>query len=112
MAKLTYFHDDWINPDLYPSWTWLGKVEYKKKPMRIRCRKRFSLSNVGCQAVKSHEKSAKLVRITTVWTNQPTVMTYFSNKENHTSTELLPVSAKELFVSSPASVITASRQLL
>ena len=35
-------------------------------------------------------------------------MTYFSNKENQTSTELLLVSAEKLLVSSPASVTTAS----
>ena len=52
---------------------------------------------MGCQAIKSHEKSAKYVRVTTASTNQPTVMTYFSNKENQTSTELLPVSAEKLF---------------
>ena len=31
----------------------------------------FSLSNMGCQAVKSHEKSTKHVRIITASTNQP-----------------------------------------
>ena len=61
--------------------------------------KGISLSNMGCQAVKSQEKSAKHVRITTASTNQPTVMTCFSNKENQTSTELLPVSSEKLFVS-------------
>ena len=40
--------------------------------------------------------------------NQPTVMTYFSNKENQTLTELSPVSVKKLFVPPPASVTTAS----
>ena len=41
-------------------------------------------------------------------TNQPPVMTYFSNKDNQASTELLPVSAKKLFVPSSASVTTTS----
>ena len=76
--------------------------------MSIKCRKTFSLRNICCQTVKSHEKSAKHVRITTASTNQPIVMVYFSNKENQTLTELLPVSAEKLFVSSPASAITAS----
>ena len=71
-------------------WAWLRKVEGKNK------------------AIKSHEESAKHVRITTASTNQPTVMTYFINKENQTSTELLPVSAEKLLVSSPASVTTTS----
>ena len=62
--------------------------------MSIKCRKSFSLSNMGCEAIKSHEKSVKHVRITAASTNQPTVMTYFSNKENQTSTELWPVSAR------------------
>ena len=57
------------------------KVEDENKGMCIKCRKIFSLSNMGCQAVKSHEKSAKHVRNTTASTNQPTVMTYFSNKK-------------------------------
>ena len=65
--------------------------------MCIKFRNTFSLSNMGWQAIKSHEKSAKYVRVTTASTNQPTVMTYFSNKENQTSTELLPVSAEKLF---------------
>lgn len=80
MSKLIYFDDDWINLDLHPSWTWLGKIEDKNKAMSIKCRKIFSLSNMGFQAVKSQEKSAKYVRITRVSTNQPTVMTFFSNK--------------------------------
>ena len=63
---------------------------------------------MGCQAIKSHEKSAKHVRITLTSTNQPTVLTYFSYKENQTSTKLLPVSAEKLFVSPPVSVTTAS----
>ena len=41
-------------------------------------------------------------------TNQPPVMTYFSNKDNQASTELLPVSAEKLFVPSSASVTTTS----
>ena len=41
-------------------------------------------------------------------TNQPPVLTYFSNKDNQASTELLPVSAKKLFVPSSASVTTTS----
>ena len=41
-------------------------------------------------------------------TNQPPVMTYFSNKDNQVSTELLPVSAKKLFAPSSASVTTTS----
>ena len=108
MSKITYFDDHWINPDLHLSRTWLRKVEDQNKALCIKCRKTFSLSNMGCQAVKSHEKSVKHVRITTVSTNQPAVTTYFSNKENQTLTELLPVSAEKLFVSSPASVIIAS----
>ena len=76
--------------------------------MCVKCRRTFSLSNMGCQAVKSHEKSAKHVRITTASTNQPTVKTYFSNKENQTSAELLPISAEKLFVPSPASITTGS----
>ena len=108
MLNLTYFDDDWINPDFYPSWTWFRKVEDKNKAMCIKFRNTFSLSNMGCQAIKSHEKSAKYVRVTTASTNQPTVMTYFSNKENQTSTELLPVSAEKLFWSSPASATIAS----
>ena len=102
MSKLTYFDDDWINADLYPSGTWLRKVKDKNKAMCIKCRKTFSLSNMGCQAVKSHEKSVKHVRITKASTNQPTVMTYFSIKESQTSAELLPVSTEKLFMSSPA----------
>ena len=108
MSKLSCFDDDWINPDHHPSWTRLRKVEDKNKAMCIKHRKTFSLSNMGSQAVKSHEKSAKHVRITTASTNQPTVMTYFSNEENQTSTELLPVSTEKLFVSLSASVTTAS----
>ena len=53
-----------------------------------------------CQAFKSHEKSAKYVRITTALRNQPVVMTYFNIKENHTLTEHLPVSSEKLCVSS------------
>ena len=63
---------------------------------------------MGCQAVKSHKKSAKHVRITTVSTNQLTVMTYCGNNENQTLTELLRVSSEKLFVFSSASVTTAS----
>ena len=59
MSKLTYFDDDWINPDLHPSWTCPRKVEDKNKAMCMKCRKTFSLSNRACQTVKSHEKSAK-----------------------------------------------------
>ena len=55
----------------YPSWTWLRKVEDKNKAMCIKFRNTFSLSNMGCQAIKSHEKSAKYVRVTTASTNQP-----------------------------------------
>ena len=60
-----------------------------------------------CQACKSHEKSAKYVRITTALRNQPIVMTYFNIKENHTLTEHLPVSSEKLYVSSLDSVTTA-----
>ena len=46
----------------------------------------FSLSNMGCQAVKSHEKSTKHVRIITASTNQPSpasVITAFSSDARH-----------------------------
>ena len=65
MSKLTYFDYDRINPDLHPSWTWLRKVEDKNKPMCIKFRMTFSLSNMGCQAS----------------TNQATVLTYFFLKK-------------------------------
>ena len=76
--------------------------------MCIECRKTFSLSKMGFQVVESHEESVKHVRITTASTNQPIVVTYFSNRENQTSTELLPVSSEKLFVFLPASATTAS----
>ena len=47
MSKLTHFDDDWINPDLHPSLTWLRKREDKNKAMCIKCRKTFSLCTLS-----------------------------------------------------------------
>lgn len=64
--------------------------------MFIKCRKTSSLSNIGCQTIKSHGKSDKHVRITTASTNQSAVMTYCSNDESQSSAELLLVSSEIL----------------
>ena len=56
----------------------------------------------------NEKKSAKRVRIRKASTNQPIIMTYFSNKENHASIKPLLVSSEKLYVASPTSVTTAS----
>ena len=64
---------------------------------------------MGCRVVETHKKkSAKRVRIIKASTNQPVIMTYFSNKGNHISVKPLIVSSEKLYVTSPTSVTTAS----
>lgn len=76
MSKATYFDDDWINLELYPSFTWLRKLPDKRKELCTVCQKTFALSNMGIVAVKSHEKSAKHAK-KIVSSSQPTVLNYF-----------------------------------
>ena len=61
----TFFNIDWINPDLYPYHTWLEPV--KDSPNEAfckKCPKKFMLSNMGIQAIKSHEKNKKHIKLT------------------------------------------------
>ena len=62
MSKFTKFNDDWvINPRLNPACCkWLQRVEKDDNRAERRvCRSTFSLSNMGTQAVKSHEAGTK-----------------------------------------------------
>ena len=61
MSKQTIFNPDWINPKLNPGWSsWLKRAEGDRGNAECsQCRKTFELSDMGAQAVKSHEASAR-----------------------------------------------------
>lgn len=57
-AKKTVFRDEWLSMENYHAW--LKKVD--KDPHSASCKlcnKKFSLSNIGQRALRSHIKSAK-----------------------------------------------------
>lgn len=57
--KKTSFNPDWINPSVNPSWAKIfGKIESDPFSAVCKiCNKMISLSNMGKQALTSHEKS-------------------------------------------------------
>lgn len=54
----TLFNIDWINPEMHPTWSkWLAPVKgFRNEAYCTKCCRKFSLSNMGMQAVKSHEQ--------------------------------------------------------
>lgn len=54
----TLFNVDWTNPDICPQWSkWVAPVKNSPNSVRCtKCHKKFSLSNMGTQALKSHQK--------------------------------------------------------
>jgi hypothetical protein len=63
MSKKTTFNLDWVDPDINPQWKgWLRSANDAHKATCILCSKTFSLSNMGRQAITSHEQSAKHIK--------------------------------------------------
>lgn len=62
--KKTVFNPDWTDPQINPQWClWLKNVD--KDPFRAQCtvcNKSFHLSNMGRQAITSHEDSKKHIK--------------------------------------------------
>uniref|UniRef100_A0A915IDS2 BED-type domain-containing protein n=1 Tax=Romanomermis culicivorax TaxID=13658 RepID=A0A915IDS2_ROMCU len=60
-AKKVAFQSSWINPDLHKKWAeWLRAVPNDKHSAYCKlCKKSFSLSNMGRQAIVSHSTLTK-----------------------------------------------------
>ena len=79
----THFKLDWINPQINLQWsTWLAVVKDDVfSALCNKCHVKFSLSNMGVQAVKSHESSAKHKRVMESMKSQVSMDTVWQTKK-------------------------------
>ena len=87
MPKKTVFNSLWTNPVHHPRWsTWIEAAPKDKNAARCKlCQKTFSLSNMGQQAIVSHEKGDVHKKIANPSDKQASVANFFAPKTSNIS---------------------------
>lgn len=85
----TLFNMDWMDPDICPEWSkWVAPVKNFPNSVRCtKCSKKFSLSNMGTQALKSHEEGKVHQKRLRSQNFQTSVASLFNQNMNEVSTD-------------------------